>query len=150
MTRGTSKVSCSHLVKINGIKWPICIAVEDGPRPVYKKNGFFFSTSSKTLCMSRWEKNTPEMKIEKETRIHSYFWVKQQAYNQYSSFGINLFINRQNMNFGFWNSFGYKSYLTMCTFIWYIIHSFEIMLVDTGVSWTRLSFNFLLDLVKLY
>ena len=68
MTRGTSKVSCSHLVKINGIKWPICMAVEDGPRPVYKKNGFFFSTSSKTLCMSRWEKNTPEMKIEKETK----------------------------------------------------------------------------------
>ena len=27
-----------------------------------------------------------------------------------------------------------KLYQTMCTFIWYIIHAFEIMLVDTGES----------------
>ena len=38
----------------------------------------------------------------------------------------------------------------MCTFIWHIIHTFEIMLVDTGVFWTGPIFNFLLDLVKLY
>ena len=56
MTSGTSNVSCSHLqhtyymnnkikiymeklayfVKINGIKWPMCIASDEGPLPVYK------------------------------------------------------------------------------------------------------------------
>ncbi len=60
ITNGTSNASCNHLklflyfifiqifsyyyfVIINGIKWPRCIASDDGPRPVYKKNGFFCS-----------------------------------------------------------------------------------------------------------
>ena len=34
----------TNFVKMNGIKCPTCIASEDGPRPVYKKNGFPFST----------------------------------------------------------------------------------------------------------
>ena len=34
MTSGTSKASCSHLVKRNGTKWPKCNDSEDGPRPV--------------------------------------------------------------------------------------------------------------------
>ena len=36
------------------------------------------------------------------------------------------------------------------TFIWYIIHTFENMLVDTGESWTWPIFNFWLDLSILY
>ena len=34
--------------------------------------------------------------------------------------------------------------------VWYIIHTFEIMLVETGESWTWPIFNFWLDLSKLY
>lgn len=32
---------------MKGMRWPICMAADDGPRPVYKKNGSFFSWRSK-------------------------------------------------------------------------------------------------------
>ena len=59
MTKGTSNVSCSHLVKINGIKWPTCSDADDGPRPVYKKNFSPFSILFNIGSKSRWEKNIP-------------------------------------------------------------------------------------------
>jgi hypothetical protein len=34
-------------VKVKGMTWPICMESLDGPRPVYKKNGFFFSYRSR-------------------------------------------------------------------------------------------------------
>jgi len=34
-TRGTLKASCSHLVKMKGIKCPMCSVDDEGPRPVY-------------------------------------------------------------------------------------------------------------------
>lgn len=35
-TRGTLKASCSHLVKIKGIRCPMCSVEDEGPRPVYR------------------------------------------------------------------------------------------------------------------
>ena len=70
--------------------------------------------------------------------------------DHYSRFWVRLSIIRQNMNSGFWNFFGPNYSWYICTFIWYIIHSFKIILVDTGVSWTWTIFNFLLDLAKFY
>ncbi len=59
MTSGTLNESWSHLVNINGIKWPKCRAEDDGPRPVYKKNGFLSSKRFNIWWKSRWEKKTP-------------------------------------------------------------------------------------------
>lgn len=36
ITSGTSNASWRYLVKIKGIKWPMCSESEEGPRPVYK------------------------------------------------------------------------------------------------------------------
>ena len=56
MTSGTLKVSWSHLVNINGIKCPKCNAEDEGPLPVYRKNGFFSSNRFNITWRSRWEK----------------------------------------------------------------------------------------------
>lgn len=60
ITRGTSKTSWNHLEKcdckiynnlfiMNGTTCPRCKASDDGPLPVYKKNGFFCSMR-KIIC----------------------------------------------------------------------------------------------------
>ena len=59
MTRGTSKACWSHLVNIKGIKCPKWRAEDDGPLPVYRKNGFFSSYRFRMRWRSRWEKNIP-------------------------------------------------------------------------------------------
>lgn len=43
MTSGTSKTSCNHWQNTNGTRWPRCMEELEGPRPVYRKKGFFCS-----------------------------------------------------------------------------------------------------------
>lgn len=43
MTSGTSKTSCNHWQNTNGTRWPRCMDELEGPRPVYRKKGFFCS-----------------------------------------------------------------------------------------------------------
>ena len=45
----------AHLVNKKGIRCPKCMASEEGPLPVYRKNGLPFSTASRMRCMSLWD-----------------------------------------------------------------------------------------------
>eukprot|EP00962_Isochrysis_galbana_P028989 scaffold9221_cov118-Isochrysis_galbana.AAC.3 len=59
LTNGHWKTSCRYLVKWNGIRCPRWRASDDGPRPVYKYMGCFFSCRSRILSRSRCEKKMP-------------------------------------------------------------------------------------------
>ena len=52
-------------------------------------------------------------------------WVYHLLWH-YGRFGVRLSINRQNKNFGVWFFLVQIIALYMFTFIWYILHSFEI------------------------
>ena len=62
MTKGTLNASWSQRVNMNGIRCPKCRADDDGPLPVYRKNGFFSSWRLRMVWRSRWEKNMPLLK----------------------------------------------------------------------------------------
>ena len=42
----------THFVNMKGTRCPKCMAADDGPRPVYRKNGFFCSARSRILLKS--------------------------------------------------------------------------------------------------
>lgn len=52
MTRGQSKISWRYWQNKKGIMCPKCMLSEEGPRPVYRKKGFFCSYRSKILLNS--------------------------------------------------------------------------------------------------
>src|SRR5205814_3962495 len=63
-----------YLVKVNGITCPMCMESLDGPRPVYKKKGLFFSYRSRipprSLNISKiFERALPLTEEETSTKI---------------------------------------------------------------------------------
>lgn len=59
ITTGHLNAFCRYAQKLNGIIWPRCSALEDGPLPVYMYTGFPASYASRNLSKSRCVKYSP-------------------------------------------------------------------------------------------